>query len=1119
MRLQIRGLQPNTDYAIQVRAVNATSQSAWSRIFLVKTDKKNTLPSAPTGFAFAYAGASFIASWIKPTTNEDGSPFNDFAYFELEFTAPLYTAKYVRTIDTMYSLTYEDLKTVMGTPPPTQLTARVRTVDNTGNKSAWTNSITASAAAPNAPTNAVVEEAIESVKLSWTASTSEDVIKYRVYASTTAGFTPSGSNLVFDGLATTFTYTTSTFALHYFKIRAVSIMGLESADLNAQGTPVSPFGADTVAPSVPGGVTAALNRTGSVATATITWTFDATISTNTDIANFAIRWKKTSDTVYAVDYISKELRSATVPLPNPYADYEFAVAAVDATANYSAYSTPVTLTGSISGAPTGVTSITATTGLDSLQLDWSSYVAPGDVTYGGYYHVQIDKDNSFTAPDLLEYNTGNKFITISGLSPATVYYYRVQAVDSTGLAGAYSTTASAATTSIGTPSTSDGYPPQSSPVANVTSGLSYLYVTWNPITLNSNGGPQVDPVTYEVHLSTTNPFTPSVATKVTEVNGTFAVVDILPGTQTPLSYGTTYYIRLVAKDRDGSALPGTTGSGTLSRVASSDITTVNADIIAAGNGFITTLIMATGGSIRSANYVANTTGYALNTSGLDIRSGTISVGTLVGGTISSPDIRVGAGGLLTIDSTGAIQSNNYAASSTGWKLSSTGLEINNGSVSANLVTGGTFNAGTINVGSGGGIQGAGGGWSLSSTGLTVTNGTITGATVATNQLRSQTTSPYAPNGYTFSINSGGYAELAGAAIYGNTIVGWSSTNYIQSGNYSPGSAGWKITGDGNAEFMSATVQGIFRTGGSFSYPRVEVADSVRNFGTSSYQFGEASVDLWGHTSSIYAPARFRSAVGYTFLEGLQLNSSYPYTAVRLYPFSNGTSTIELYSTYINAQGYVQRQDGSQQIQTLGGMHLNSGTLSGVSNMTSDGNGIYFNIPSGQLRMTASSSMTGRLGTNNGTGACIVWQSGDIIVAGDAYNAVSATAANTRVLWCNRVQAYNTYVNNSDMRNKTSVDTITSAIDTLKKIEPKKYKWKTETRMWRDDGRYQHGVVAQELKNVLPEAVHDMGNGVLGVSYQDVFAVGLAATKELVYKNEELESRVAYLERLVAGLDK
>ncbi len=134
------------------------------------------------------------------------------------------------------------------------------------------------------------------------------------------------------------------------------------------------------------------------------------------------------------------------------------------------------------------------------------------------YELTFSTSSTFASGNYT-YKTGANTITISGLAQNTPYYARVRAVDSLGLASAsWSLTLTVTTSTFPTSALSDGIAPSNSPAAIVTGGYGHLFVTWTPIT-------NADPVTYEIHLSTTTNFTPVSGTKVGEVSGTAFVIE------------------------------------------------------------------------------------------------------------------------------------------------------------------------------------------------------------------------------------------------------------------------------------------------------------------------------------------------------------------------------------------------------------------------------------------------------------------------------------------------------------------------------------------------------------------------------------------------------------------
>jgi hypothetical protein len=141
------------------------------------------------------------------------------------------------------------------------------------------------------------------------------------------------------------------------------------------------------------------------------------------------------------------------------------------------------------------------------------------------------------------------------------------------------------------------------------------------------------------------------------------------------------------------------GAWVAEKIKSDIIANLDVNKLTAGSGFITDLSIAAGGVIKSANYVANTSGFRLSDTGLIIEAGsTIKADTFKGGTINGTTISVGAGGVLTVDSTGAIRSNNYAIGATGYRMDASGLEVNDGSIDAKVLKTNTAIVGDLTIG-------------------------------------------------------------------------------------------------------------------------------------------------------------------------------------------------------------------------------------------------------------------------------------------------------------------------------------------------------------------------------------------------------------------------------------
>lgn len=134
---------------------------------------------------------------------------------------------------------------------------------------------------------------------------------------------------------------------------------------------------------------------------------------------------------------------------------------------------------------------------------------------------------------------------------------------------------------------SDGLPPTSSPTPDLLGASTFIQARWTAIT-------NADPVTYDVHISTVDNFIPDSTTKVAETTGTIATIKALPGLPPAdpeiadprkLLYGTTYYVKIIARDEDGSAAASAQASTVVQQLTGDDlaVNSVTAEVIAAAS--------------------------------------------------------------------------------------------------------------------------------------------------------------------------------------------------------------------------------------------------------------------------------------------------------------------------------------------------------------------------------------------------------------------------------------------------------------------------------------------------------------------------------------------------------
>jgi hypothetical protein len=414
------------------------------------------------------------------------------------------------------------------------------------------------------------------VIVSWSHPDATSILSYQItYVPVNAPSTQPEVRYVQSPTQTIRLYPLAKDTQYRITVAAVSFTGAISPAVTVLVT----TGHDTTAPATPTGVA----MTAGYQQVEVTWADNTEPDTGNGIGTYRVQLSTSA----GFSPINRDvIVSATKVTINALADstaYWARVYARDADGNQSIASSSVTAS-TYAGilhtdkiAPASSPTPTIAGGPGWLLAQWTPIVNADPVIY----EVHVSVTSGFTpgaGTKIGETSLNEHFIkNLPGggaLVYGTTYYVKLIAKDFDGsaVAGAQGSgvmvkVGTADVTTITGAQVHDGSAPASSPVANVVAGMGFLYVYWAAIANN-------DTVTYEVHLSTTTGFTPSGATKVTEVTDLFSFVNTLPGTSTKLTYGTTYFIKLVAKDLDGSAAAGTQGSGAPLQVLNADVATL-----------------------------------------------------------------------------------------------------------------------------------------------------------------------------------------------------------------------------------------------------------------------------------------------------------------------------------------------------------------------------------------------------------------------------------------------------------------------------------------------------------------------------------------------------------------
>jgi hypothetical protein len=136
-----------------------------------------------------------------------------------------------------------------------------------------------------------------------------------------------------------------------------------------------------------------------------------------------------------------------------------------------------------------------------------------------------------------------------------------------------------------------------------------------------------------------------------------------------------------------------------------------------------------------------------------------------------------------------------------------------------------------------------------------------------------------------------------------------------------------------------------------------------------------------------------------------------------------------------------------------------------------------------LRFYSGGTITGQLGASTTYPFYVANAAGTAMIYSDTSGNFTATA---------NISAY------SDAKLKTNVRTIDDALTLVEQIRGVYY-----DRI--DSGEHGIGVIAQEVKNVFPQAVHE-NDGTLSVAYGNLIGPLIEAVKELSARVKELEAR-------------
>lgn len=227
----------------------------------------------------------------------------------------------------------------------------------------------------------------------------------------------------------------------------------------------------------------------------------------------------------------------------------------------------------------------------------------------------------------------------------------------------------------------------------------------------------------------------------------------------------------------------------------------------------------------------------------------------------------------------------------------------------------------------------------------------------------------------------------------------------------------------------------------------------------------------------------------------------------------------LHVTDENAQIRIQDGNGQWDLWAGSNFHIQRVTISGgVETATNwvmmDNNANRVRLGPGDL-MTANTS-NGNVGIGSTSPTERLMVNGSIFPASDCGSNVGSSTNR----W-NTIYAFNGTIQTSDAQLKENVTNITHGLDAIMRLRPVSFTWK-------DDPGYgtKLGLIAQEVRAVVPEVVRTGANGTLGIYYSDLLPVvvkGIQEQQEMLTKEEAdgsaLHGTLAALDDRLAALER
>jgi hypothetical protein len=202
-----------------------------------------------------------------------------------------------------------------------------------------------------------------------------------------------------------------------------------------------------------------------------------------------------------------------------------------------------------------------------------------------------------------------------------------------------------------------------------------------------------------------------------------------------------------------------------------------------------------------------------------------------------------------------------------------------------------------------------------------------------------------------------------------------------------------------------------------------------------------------------------------------------------------TGTNKLHAPYFSGNG--------ASLTSLSGSNISSGTVAAARVATLNQNTTG---SSGSCTGTAAVSTAASFtNSDNNTQTRLIWTVATASGSGPLYHSGGLTVNSS-----SNIMYATDFVASSDMRLKDKVGNLDNALTKVCSLDGFLYTWNDKAES-ADKETVQVGVSAQQVQEVLPEAVEESDNGNLGVKYDKLVPLLIEAIKELKADNEELRA--------------